>query len=191
MKDALRLNNDSQEIERAIEEMEPDAHGLTILPFWAGERSTGWSDYARGTILGLTLHTRPLEILRAMMEAVAYRFALIDEALKKVSPVEEVVATGGALSVNRVWTQVVADALGRPIRLSGVREASLRGATLLALEAAGKIKDIAEVPAPMAQTFEPDMERHARYRVGLERQQKIYQKLVEDEETARLIAISE
>ena len=32
----------------------PDAHGLTILPFWAGERSTGWNPDARGAILGLT-----------------------------------------------------------------------------------------------------------------------------------------
>ena len=57
--------------------LEPDAHGLTVLPFWAGERSPGWSTEARGAILGLTQRTQPIEILRAAMEAIAYRFALI------------------------------------------------------------------------------------------------------------------
>ena len=45
-------------------------HGLTILPYWAGERSPGYADYARATISGMTLHTTPLHILQAILEAV-------------------------------------------------------------------------------------------------------------------------
>ncbi len=60
-------------IEDAIAAVPPDSHGLTWLPFLAGERSVGWSPDARGTITGLTLHTTSVEILRAGLEAIAYR----------------------------------------------------------------------------------------------------------------------
>jgi gluconokinase len=178
MKDALRLSEDDEELEHALEEMEPDAHGLTLLPFWAGERSTGWHASAHGAILGLRAHTSPLEILCAAMEAIAYRFALIAESLDRLAPQASIVASGGALKSSRVWTQMIADVLGRTVTLSRAREASSRGAVLLALELAGKIKSITDAPALLGEAFEPDAARHARYRRGLERQQEFYERLV-------------
>jgi gluconokinase len=182
MKDALAIKTDTGEVERALADLEPDAHGLTILPCWAGERSPGWSTAARGAITGLTMHTRPIEILRASMEAVAYRFALIAGALDTFALAgAKAVASGGALRASPLWAQMLADVLGRALTLSGVRESSSRGAALLALEATGKIKSIADAPAPLAETYEPDLTRHARYRAGQERQQKLYQQLICDQ----------
>ncbi|HYY59413.1 MAG TPA: gluconokinase, partial [Pyrinomonadaceae bacterium] len=187
MKEALELGRDEQAMMLELAAMEADAHGLTLLPFWAGERSPGWAMRARGAILGLGMHTRPVEILRAAMEAVAYRFALIDRALGPFAPRAEIVASGGALLASPVWAQIIADALGRPVKLSGLKEASSRGAVLLALEATGKISCIEDAPAPLAGVYEPDMARHERYLVGLERQQKLYEHLVADGEIARSI----
>jgi gluconokinase len=177
MTDALAVSADALERESALRSMSPDAHGLTILPFWAGERSTNWSTRARGAILGLTMHTRPLEILRAAMEAISYRFALIDEAIQADAPAAQIVASGGALAASSVWAQMMADVLGRPVYLSGVAEASSRGACLLALEARGLLKSIETAPAQFVQVYEPEMAHHARYRAGLERQQEIYARL--------------
>jgi gluconokinase len=189
MREALALGGaELEEIEGALSAMEPDAHGLTVLPFWAGERSTGWATTARGAILGLTMHTRPIEILRAAMESVAYRFALIARALDLFAPKAEIVASGGALRSSAVWAQMLADVLGRAVTLSGVRESSSRGAALLALEATGKIKSIADAQAPMGQAYEPDMSRHKRYRAGLERQQELYEHLVADRKIAGKIS---
>jgi gluconokinase len=177
MNDALALSDDFNETESALALMQPDAHGLTILPFWAGERSTNWSTDARGAILGLTMHTRPIDILRAAMEAISYRFALIARALNEHAPNAEIIASGGALAASPVWTQMLSDVLGRVLHLSAVTEASSRGACLLALEARGLLKSIETAPAPFAQTVEPDMAHHARYQAGLERQQKIYERI--------------
>jgi gluconokinase len=174
--------------ESALAAMEPDAHGLTVMPFWAGERSTGWSNTARGAILGLTMHTRPIDILRAALEAVAYRFAFIGGALESHVGEFEVIASGGALLNSPAWAQIIADVFGLPLKLSGVREATSRGAALLALELAGKIGNIAAVPAPAEETYQPDMERHVFYRRGLERHRKIYERLVLDQEFARIIS---
>jgi gluconokinase len=182
MKDALAIRTDAEEVERALASLEPDAHGLTLLPFWAGERSTGWATTARGAITGLTTHTRPIEILRASMEAVAYRFALIASVLQPLALAgAKTVASGGALRASPLWAQMLADVLGHALTLSGVRESSCRGAALLALEATGKIKSIADAHAPLAETYEPDMARHALYRAALARQQKLYELLICDQ----------
>ena len=178
MKDALALTGTDEEIERALDKIGPDEHGLTLLPFWAGERSTGWHASARGTIVGLSQDTEPIEILRAAMESVAYRFALIASLLKQIAPLTAIIASGGALRSSPVWTQMIADVLGRSISLSDAHEASSRGAVLLALEMEGKIRDVADVPAPIECTYEPDMAHHARYLEGLERQEKLYARLI-------------
>ena len=179
LKELLLPSDDSESIEAALEVLEPDAHGLTVLPFWAGERSPGWSIEARGAILGLSHRSRPIEILRAAMEAIAYRFALIAEALDDLAPNATIIASGTALRSSRVWTQIIADVLGRSVILSESREASVRGAALLALEAAGKIQSIAGLPLHVEQTFEPDMSRHVLYQEGLKRQQRIYERVIE------------
>jgi gluconokinase len=163
-----------------VEMLEPDSHGLTILPFWFGERSTGWSGNARGAILGLTQQTRPVEIVRAAMEAIAYRFALIARALEQLSPDAEIIATGNALRSSPIWLQIIADVLGKPLKFGGSPEASIRGAALLALEAMGKIVSIEEVKVVIDQVFEPNMDSHARYQQGLARQEEFYQQLMSD-----------
>src|SRR5262249_41229033 len=153
-------------------------HGLTVLPFWSGERSTGWTGDARGAILGLTQQTKPVEIVRAALEAIAYRFALIAQALDEISPGAQIVATGTALRSSPVWLQIIADVLGRRVVFGGSPEASIRGAALLALEALGKIGSIEAIPVSVDRVFEPNMDSYARYREGLARQEELYRKLM-------------
>jgi gluconokinase len=164
-------------LQQQLAALEPDAHGLTILPFWSGERSTGWHAEARGGIFGLRQQTTNIEILRAALEAIAYRFALIAHALDAIAPGASVIATGNALRSSPVWLQIIADVLGRPVMLGSASEASMRGAALLALEAVGKIGNLEAVPVAVDAVFEPDMQRHARYREGLARQQDLYERL--------------
>ena len=175
---SLVVEDDTIEFARELESIEPDSHGLTILPFWSGERSTGWSGDARGAILGLTQQTKPAEIVRAALESIAYRFALIAHALEDIAPQAQIVATGNALRSSPVWLQIIADVLGKPVMFGGSPEASTRGAALLALEAVGKIGTIEEVAVSVDEVFEPNMDRNARYRLGLERQEEFYRKLV-------------
>ena len=181
IKESLLQMEDFRTIESELELLTPDGHGLTVLPFWAGERSTGWNPDARGAILGLTLQTRPIEILRAAMEAITYRFALIAGALEPFAPGATVVASGNALRSSPTWVQILADVLGRRVVVSELPEASMRGAALLALEAAGKIQAIEKSSIAFSESvetaFEPNMRHHALYQNGLARQQRIYQKL--------------
>ena len=177
--ESIIIDSEVSEVEKELMTLAADGHGLTVLPFWSGERSTGWSEHARGAILGLTQETKPIEILRAAMEAVAYRFALTARGLDVIAPGATIVATGNALRSSGVWRQIIADVLGRPIMFGGSPEASLRGAALLALEVVGKIGSIEDLPITLDEVVEPDMTRHARYQAGLERQEMFYAKLFE------------
>jgi gluconokinase len=173
LRNTLRLP-EPDETERLLANMEPDSHGLTFLPLLAGERGPGWADLANGTIAGLSMSSRPEGILRAAMEAVAFRFATIAEIIEAASPGEkQVIATGGGLLGSPTWTRTMADALGRPVTLSGVKEASSRGAALMAREVLGG-PEIEEVEAPLGETYEPDPERHEVYRKAIERQRRLY-----------------
>jgi gluconokinase len=179
MRETLALAPDAAEVERELAAMPPDAHGLTVLPFWAGERSTGWNSDARGAITGLRTHTRPLDILRAALEAVALRFARVASDLEAFAPGATLYASGGALRHSRAWTQIICDALGRELRLSRAREASSRGVALVALESLGAIKSLTDVPAPVYETFAPDRDAHARYREALARQESLYESVID------------
>jgi gluconokinase len=166
------------EIESTLNAMEPDAHGLTVLPFWFGERAPGWSSSARGSIVGFTSQTKPVEILRAGMEAIGYRFAALAGALGAVVPKAAIIGTGNALLSSPAWAQILADVLGQQIELSTTREASTRGAALLALEAVGKIDSLETIDPEPGAVYEPNIARHAIYAQAMERQQELYDKLI-------------
>ena len=151
----------------SLAERDPRDHGLVFLPFLGGERSTGWNPHARGAVHGLTFETTPLDLRQAAYEGVAFRFAAIADLLPDV---REVVATGGGLLHDPEWIQIMADALARPVSVSDVPEASLRGAAVLASERLGH----EAADAPIAKVVEPRPERAEAYRAAREEQQRLY-----------------
>jgi gluconokinase len=171
--DTLQLPPDS---EAEIANLAPAAHGLTVLPFVAGERAPGWQSGARASLIGFTLHTRPIEILRAGLEGVAYRFALIHERLAPHLPSDhQIIGSGNGLLKSPAWLQIMADVLGRPLVASAEKEATSRGAAILALEALGLAKDL---PAALGQIYEPNEAHHTLYQEALQHQVDLYNKLV-------------
>lgn len=165
-------------VEQALLKLEPAAHGLTMLPFLAGERAPGWRGDARASLIGFTLNTRPIDILRAGLEAVAYRFALIHQRIAPYLPSDhQIIASGAGLLNSPAWLQIMTDVLGRPLTASAEKEATSRGAALLALEALGLHQDR---PAAIAKTYQPNRDHHTRYQQALQHQIRAYQKLILD-----------
>jgi gluconokinase len=178
LKDNFRLQKDDDKTEAEIAGREAGAHNLTFLPFLAGERSTGYNEAASGAILGLKSATDTIDIAQAALESVAYRFAKIFDRLNDACRIREIIASGGALRESPVWTQIIADVLGENLSLPDTREASSRGAVLLALETIGKIKSIEDAATPKGRKFNFDKKRNAIYRKARERHEKFYNLLV-------------
>ena len=147
---------------------DPDSHGLTFLSLLGGERSPGWHQHAHGAVHGLTFDTTPLDLRQAALEGVAFRFA---EVADLMTGIEEIVVTGGALLRDPDWVQIVADALGRAVTTSGVKEASLRGAAVVVLERLGETP----APAPLGTVVEPRRDKIEVFRAACERQRRLYE----------------
>lgn len=170
----------AEELEKQFAALPPGAHGLLFLPFLAGERSLGWHADARAAFVGLNLDSNPVEIVRAVLEAVALRFALAAQKLQALFPQNNaIIASGGALAHSPAWAQIFADAIGQPVILAAESEASSRGAALLAMEGAGLLQAASESEARLGETYTPDTDRHRVYTDLLTQQETLYKKLIE------------
>lgn len=158
----------------------PDAHGLTVLPELAGARTPQWRADATGAVVGLTGATTPAQFARAMTEAAAIRIAtmvrLIDRAAG--APVR-LIGSGGALASSTLWAQMIADAAGRTVELPEATEASMRGAALLAAEAAG-LKPLPTDPPKIVHRIEPNTQNTDIYRAEAKRMDRLWRALMDD-----------
>lgn len=176
-----RLNLEQiPDLETALLQTTPGGHGLTFLPLLAGERSPGWADDSAGSVVGLTLATTALDLLQAGLEGVICRIAQVYELLTQALPASpQIIASGGAALHSPFMLSRLADALGQPIYPSLVKEASARGAALLALEVLGVIENVNDLPPPVGESFLPDAERHQLFARMILAQRELYQKVIQ------------
>lgn len=178
LKDTLPLPDDNEKAEVLIGAIAPDSHGLTVLPFLAGERAPLWRDDLRGSIIGLSEATTPIDIARAYLEAVAYRFAALHEAVRATTGTGQLVGTGAGLLASKVWAQIVCDALGEPLLLSSEEQASSRGAALWAYEQSGGYCLEDAPPVNVKETLQPSLENMRVYTEARKRQEDLLKRLL-------------
>ncbi len=114
--------------------------GVTFVPAQSGLGTPRWDFGARSAFFGLTRGSSRAHLVRAVLEGVAQRGAdLVDAAISETgSPIDEVRVDGG-MTDNAVFLQALADATGLLIAVSPEREATTRGAGLMALLGAGHL----------------------------------------------------
>lgn len=167
------------QLERRLARLPPDEHGLTLLPFFAGERSPGWQPERRAVIAGLSLATTPEELARAGLEAVALQLAGVHEDLAAAlgRAKFEILAGGAALRHSDLWTQMMADALACPVTRLADAETSARGAALLAAERLG-LGALEQAPVTRDRNFLPRPGAAARFRAARRRQRALYERQI-------------
>jgi glycerol kinase len=128
------------------------AGDVWFVPALLGLGTPVWDFGARGTLVGLTRGSGRPEIVRAVLEGVAHRGADLVEASESDSgfPIGTLRIDGG-MTDNDVFVQALADAIGRPVEISPVLEATTLGAGLLAGLAVGNYATTTE----LAGTFSP------------------------------------
>ncbi|MCJ7625625.1 MAG: FGGY-family carbohydrate kinase [Anaerolineaceae bacterium] len=93
----------------------PGSQGVTVLPYFLGEKTPILDAHARGVFFGLTLLHNRYHLYRGVLEAVAFGFkhhvqVIIAHGLK----INRITASeGGARS--SLWRQITADVLGQPV----------------------------------------------------------------------------
>lgn len=172
------LQIDVAQLDRFLLDSRAASQTLTVLPFIAGERSPGWGGDADMTITGINVHTSALDVARAALEGVTYRWAQIAALLRRsITGTPTVIASGGGLKYVPGWAQMIADVLDLPVVLSAEAETTSRGVALLALRSLGVITGLHDLPASMGPRLEPDHGRFVQHQAAIERQQRLYARL--------------
>jgi glycerol kinase len=111
----------------------PDAAGCFFIPAFTGLGAPWWDPDARGAFLGLTGAVTRAHLVRAVVEAMAYRTRDVVEAMETASGTgfAELRVDGGA-SVMDGLCQFQADLLGVPVARAASSEATALGAAMLA-----------------------------------------------------------
>ena len=129
---------DHASLTASAEALQPGESGLLALDWHNGNRTVLMDHRLTGLILGLTLHTSPAEIYRALVEATAFGARVIMERYEEYGvAVERIVNCGGISAKNRMVMQIYADVLGRPLLISRSRQTCALGAAMSGAVVAG------------------------------------------------------
>jgi xylulokinase len=165
-----------QWLDRLAEAKPPGAEGLVVLPYFLGEKTPVHDPAARAILDGLTLSHDIGHVWRALLEGYAYAIAHHVETLNDIGHRTErfIVSDGG--SASRVWMQIVADVLQRPLQRLKGHPGSCVGVAWTAAIGAGLATDWSGVSAFVTEgdRILPRAEFAPLYREGYRRYRSLY-----------------
>jgi L-ribulokinase len=119
--------------------LKPGQSGLLALDWNNGNRTILVDQRLTGLLLGQTLHTRPEEIYRALIEATAFGALTIINRFEEYGvKVSQVINCGGIAEKNPLLMQIYADATGREMKISRSAQSCALGSCIAAAVVAGK-----------------------------------------------------
>ncbi|MGW2570309.1 FGGY family carbohydrate kinase [Streptomyces sp. NPDC001537] len=148
-----------EEVDGLLAGTPPGANGVRVLPYFApsGERAPFVEPRLRAELTGVSLESTKGDLIRATCEGIGYAARHCLEAAGLTGSLA--VCGGGTRSP--AWMRLLADVLGRPLRVVE-GEVGARGAVLAAAERYGVGLDASAWTEPTA-VVEPDAGRAAYY----------------------------
>ena len=139
-----------------------DPTGILVLPHFAGAANPYMDNGSKAAFVGLTLGTTASDLYKALMEGVTYEMRTNLEQLESfgIHP-EKIYATGGG-ATSKVWMQIKADILNRPISSLCAKEVGACGTCMLVGVGIGLYRDLDEAKKVFVkekQTCLPDSRR--------------------------------
>lgn len=123
-----------------------DPEGVYFVPAFSGLFAPYWRPDARGVLVGLTQDTEATHICRAVLEAVCYQVKDVLDAMDKdTGKKTKRMKVDGGLTKSDLLMQMQADLLDIKLENPTMKEATARGAMILAGLAVGVWKSPAEV----------------------------------------------
>jgi len=176
----LRLVGMEGRYEEVSDLVEKAEGNLIFLPWFYGERAPIDDPWVRGGLLNLSLESGKGEILRAVMEGVALniKWAYVF-AEKLVAKAQEAVNIVGGGALFDAWCQMVADAIGRPVRrMENPQETGIRGVAAIAAVSI-KSKSFEEVASRFRvdRVFKPEKESVMGFNKKFKEFKEVYKKL--------------
>ena len=156
------------------------ANGVIFHPFLQGERSPFVKPSARGVFYGLGLWTKRADLIRAVLEGVAYAARDNIELFRgRGIEIREVRITGGG-AASDIWCRIMSDVLNLKIAVPVVKECGALGSAIEASIVAGINKDPADAAERMVRierTFTPNQQNVGKYQKLFQLYKKLYELL--------------
>lgn len=156
------------ELEREAALLAPGAGGVRALDYFNGRRTPYADPGKTGELRGLTIHTTPAMIYRALLEATLFGTRAIVEHYQKYDiAISGITAIGGISRKSELLMQMAADVLGKPVKIAAAAQTGALGGAIFAAAAAGLYPDVFQAMAAMHsrpdRVCEPDPARGACY----------------------------
>lgn len=148
--------------------LKPGESGLLALDWNNGNRTVLVDPLLTGLLLGQTLHTKPHEAYRALIEATAYGALKIIRRVEEYGvAVDEVVACGGIAEKSDLAMQIYADVFGRPVKVSRSAQTCALGSAIFGSVVGRAHGSVAEAQSAMTgfkdKVYNPNPEAVAVY----------------------------
>ncbi len=173
--EAARRGDSAYEL--LLRQMPDQPTPLLVLPYFTPSGTPYFDLHTPGVIYGLRLSTTRGELLRGLLEGVAFEMRVNVEILTQAGIIiSEFRATGGGAR-NRRWNQLKADVLGRPMATVASCEAGCCGAAMLAAAADQNVPaaELGQRWVRCEAVFEPNPQRQAFYDDQFQKYQRLYQ----------------
>jgi len=153
--------------------LKPGQSGLLALDWNNGNRTILVDQRLTGLLLGQTLHTKPEEIYRALVEATAFGALTIINRFEEYGvKISGVMNCGGIAEKNPLIMQIYADVIGREMKIARSAQTCALGSAIagavVAGKAAGGYDNYADAQAAMCRvkdiTYKPIPENHKVYK---------------------------
>ncbi len=153
--------------------------GLIVLDWFNGNRSVLADSQLTGTVLGLTLTTKPEEIYRAIIEAAVFGARMvIENYVESGIEINSIIASGGIALKDEMLMQIFADVLGREIKVSSAKQACALGSAMYASVAAGIYGSleaaVGVMSKPVARVYKPISENTLAYEALYEEYKQLH-----------------
>ena len=125
-----------KDFDQMAEAAPPGSKGLIFLPYLSGERCPFSDPDVRGVFFGLSAHTKTNEMVRAVLEGVAFNIRAMFELVSSFTEIGQILITGGG-AASPIWRQIIADVLNRPLSVLNIEEGPAFGAAMIAAVGAG------------------------------------------------------
>ncbi len=157
-------------------EMPNSLSSVLVLPNFAPTGPPEFLTDTCGMFVGLHLDTRRGDILRGILEGIAFYLKTTVDLLPTVEiKIDDYRVVGGG-SKSDTWVQVSADIFGRPFTRPRVTEAGALGSAIMAGVGSGVFANFptgVEAMVRLDRIFEPDQANHARYAARFEEYQQL------------------
>ena len=144
LRDKVKLINNAHETEK-IANSKKNNDGIYIVPAFTGLGAPYWSPDSRGLITGLTRNTDWKNLVRAVVESVAYQSYDLFESMRKDGSRPKIIKVDGGMIANNWFAQFLSDILDTNVLRPKIQETTALGVAFFAAYQAGEFKSLNEI----------------------------------------------